>query len=42
MAIEFRGVTYAPLKDLTVSAPDGAVIGVVGEKGAGKISRRLA
>ena len=36
MAIEFRGVTYAPLKDLTVSAPDGAVIGVIGEKGAGK------
>jgi len=36
MAIEFRGVTYSPLRDLTVSAPDGAVIGIIGEKGAGK------
>jgi lipopolysaccharide transport system ATP-binding protein len=36
MAIEFRGVQFAPLRDLTVSAPGGAVIGVVGEKGAGK------
>jgi len=36
MAIEFRGVDFAPLRNLTVSAPNGAVIGVVGEKGAGK------
>ncbi len=36
MAIEFRGVRFPPLRDLTVSAPSGAVIGVVGEKGAGK------
>jgi ABC-type multidrug transport system ATPase subunit len=36
MAIEFRGVRYPPLRDLTVSAPNGAVIGVIGEKGAGK------
>jgi lipopolysaccharide transport system ATP-binding protein len=36
MAIEFRGVRLAPLRDLTVSAPNGSVIGVVGEKGAGK------
>jgi lipopolysaccharide transport system ATP-binding protein len=36
MAIEFRGVRFPPLRDLTVSAPNGAVIGVVGEKGAGK------
>ena len=36
MAIEFRGVRSAPLRDLTISAPDGAVIGIVGEKGAGK------
>lgn len=36
MAIEFRGVHFAPLHDLTVSAPSGAVIGVIGEKGAGK------
>ncbi len=36
MAIEFRGVRFPPLCDLTVSAPSGAVIGVIGEKGAGK------
>ncbi len=36
MAIEFRGARLAPLRDLTVSAPNGAVIGVIGEKGAGK------
>lgn len=36
MAVEFRGVHYPPLGDLTVSAPNGAVIGIVGEKGAGK------
>jgi ABC-type methionine transport system ATPase subunit len=36
MAIEFRGARLAPLRDLTVSAPSGSVIGVVGEKGAGK------
>jgi ABC-type methionine transport system ATPase subunit len=36
MAIEFRGVRYPPLRDLTVSAPSGAVIGIIGEKGAGK------
>lgn len=36
MGIEFRGVSLAPLRDLTISAPSGAVIGVVGEKGAGK------
>jgi ABC-type methionine transport system ATPase subunit len=36
MAIEFRGVRFTPLSSLTVSAPSGAVIGIVGEKGAGK------
>jgi len=36
MAIEFRGIDYPPLHNLTVSAPNGAVIGVIGEKGAGK------
>jgi ABC-type methionine transport system ATPase subunit len=36
MAIEFRGVRFPPLRDLTVSAPNGAVIGIIGEKGAGK------
>ncbi len=36
MALEFRGVRFPPLRDLTISAPSGAVIGVVGEKGSGK------
>ena len=36
MAIEFRGVRFAPFSSLTISAPSGAVIGIVGEKGAGK------
>lgn len=36
MAIEFRGVSLPPLRDLTASAPSGAVIGIIGEKGAGK------
>jgi len=36
MAIEFRGVRFPPLRDLTVSAPNGSVIGIIGEKGAGK------
>jgi lipopolysaccharide transport system ATP-binding protein len=38
MAIEFRGARFLPLCNLTVSAPSGAVIGVIGEKGAGKIA----
>ncbi len=36
MAIEFRGVSLAPLQDFSATAPSGAVIGVIGEKGAGK------
>jgi lipopolysaccharide transport system ATP-binding protein len=36
MAIEFRGVRFPPLRDLTATAPDGAVIGIIGEKHAGK------
>jgi len=36
MAMEFRGVDLAPLRNLTVSAPAGAVIGVVGQKASGK------
>jgi lipopolysaccharide transport system ATP-binding protein len=38
MAIEFRGARFPPLCNLTMSAPSGAVIGVIGEKGAGKIA----
>ncbi len=36
MAIEFRQVTFPPLRELSVAAPDGAVIGVIGEDGSGK------
>jgi ABC-type methionine transport system ATPase subunit len=36
MAIDFRGVYFPPLRNLTVSAPNGAVIGIIGENGAGK------
>jgi ABC-type polysaccharide/polyol phosphate transport system ATPase subunit len=36
MGIEFRGIEFPPLRNLTVSAPNGALIGVIGEKGAGK------
>jgi len=36
MAIVFRRLSSDPLQDLEVSAPDGAIIGVIGEDGAGK------
>jgi lipopolysaccharide transport system ATP-binding protein len=36
MALEFRGVQYPPFEDLTISAPSGAIIGIVGEKGCGE------
>ena len=35
MSIEFRNVSAAPLLDLTATAPSGAIIGVIGEKGSG-------
>ncbi|MFN0103751.1 MAG: Wzt carbohydrate-binding domain-containing protein [Bryobacteraceae bacterium] len=35
MAIHFREASHAPLLELTVSAPDGALIGVIGEDGSG-------
>lgn len=35
MGIEFRSVSFPPLEDVSVSAPDGAVIGIIGEKGSG-------
>lgn len=35
MAIHFRGAAQAPLQQVTVSAPDGALIGVIGEEGSG-------
>lgn len=38
MAIEFLRVGFPPLEELDAAAPDGAVIGIVGEDGAGKRS----
>lgn len=35
MAIEFLQVAFPPLENLSVAAPDGAVIGIVGEDGSG-------
>lgn len=36
MAIELREVSSAPLTNISASAPDGAVIGLIGENGSGK------
>ena len=36
MSLAFRMVTSAPLRDFDAAAPDGVVIGVVGENGSGK------
>lgn len=36
MAIAFRDVTLPPVAGFSASAPDGAVIGIIGEDGAGK------
>lgn len=36
MAIVFREASLAPLEKLSVTAPNGAVIGIVGEEGSGK------
>jgi len=36
MALEFRRVTAPPLTDFDAVAPDGFVIGVIGENGSGK------
>jgi energy-coupling factor transporter ATP-binding protein EcfA2 len=35
MAIHFRDASNAPLQQVTVSAPDGALIGVIGEEASG-------
>jgi hypothetical protein len=35
MAIEFRGVTLAPLENFHAVAPSGVIIGVIGERGSG-------
>jgi RecA/RadA recombinase len=36
MALLFRRVSGSPLRDFDAAAPDGAVIGIVGEDGSGK------
>ncbi len=36
MAIVFRGVTCAPFEKLDVAAPDGVVVGIIGDNGSGK------
>lgn len=36
MAIAFRQVECPPLRDFSAAAPDGALIGIIGEEGAGK------
>lgn len=36
MALAFRRVSRPPLRDFDAAAPDGVVIGIVGEDGAGK------
>jgi energy-coupling factor transporter ATP-binding protein EcfA2 len=36
MAVAFRRVSAAPLRDFDAAAPDGALIGIIGETGAGK------
>jgi len=36
MAVEFRNVVLPPLGGVSVTAPNGAVIGIVGDKGSGK------
>lgn len=34
MGIEFRNISFPPVENLNISAPDGAVIGLIGEKGS--------
>jgi RecA/RadA recombinase len=36
MAIAFRRVTAAPLREFEAAAPDGVVVGIIGETGSGK------
>ena len=35
MSLEFRNAVLAPLNGISVVAPSGVIIGVVGEKGSG-------
>src|SRR5215831_13699373 len=36
MALTFRGVTCAPLENFEAVAPDGVVVGIIGDSGSGK------
>jgi ABC-type methionine transport system ATPase subunit len=36
MALAFRGVTCAPIENFDAVAPDGVVVGIIGDSGAGK------
>ncbi len=36
MALAFRCVTCAPLREFEAAAPDGVVVGIIGENGSGK------
>jgi lipopolysaccharide transport system ATP-binding protein len=36
MAIEFHDVQFPPLQGLSIAAPGGAIIGILGEKGSGE------
>jgi ABC-type sulfate/molybdate transport systems ATPase subunit len=36
MALAFRSVTSAPLQNFDAVAPDGTLVGIIGENGAGK------
>ena len=36
MAIHFQGITQPPIQNLTLGAPDGSMIGIVGLRGSGK------
>ena len=43
MAVEFCKVSLPPLQDFSAAAPDGAVVGIIGESGAGQgVLLRLA
>src|SRR5436190_23893464 len=36
MSLAFRNVTSSPLENFDVTAPDGTVVGIIGENGSGK------
>src|SRR5204862_2309331 len=36
MALAFRGVTCSPIENLDAVAPDGVVVGIIGDTGSGK------